>query len=114
MSFWSELDWSGWAYGLMAGSIGGGATAVYGALAVAMIDSRDFSVGSAKSFKLMGLMFAMSFIKDAALYLKQNPLPTVKVVKRVETVAHQENPATTVTTTIEQTTTAKVIEEGKK
>jgi hypothetical protein len=77
--FLTSLDWSIWLYGLFAGGVGGGATAVWGALSASMVDS-PFAVGSASSFKLMGMMFLMSFVKDAALYLKQNPMPAMKTV----------------------------------
>lgn len=110
MNFLTGMDWSGWLYGLLAGAIGGGATAVYGAMAATMVDSSDFAFGSPKSLKLMGMMFAMSFIKDAALYLKQNPMPKVVTVTTVETVERQKNPPATVTTRVEET---KITAESK-
>ena len=103
MNFLSNLDWGSWLYGLFAGGIGGGATAVYGAMAASMIDSTHFAFGSPSSFKLMGMMFAMSFLKDAALYLKQKPLPDVKTVTTTETVERTTHPPATVTTTVEET-----------
>lgn len=96
------LDWGNWLYGLFAGGIGGGATAVYGAFAASAIDAH-FAFGTANSMKLMAMMFAMSFLKDAALYLKQNPLPAIRTVTTVETVERTRNPPATVTTTVEKT-----------
>lgn len=46
------LDWGNWLYGLFAGGIGGGATAVYGAFAASAIDAH-FAFGTPNSFKLM-------------------------------------------------------------
>lgn len=92
----NTLDWGNWLYGLLTGCISGGASAVYTAILAGAIDSH-FAVGNANSFKLMGGIFAMSFIKDAALYLKQNPLPKMHMVA-VETV-ERTAPNTVVTTT---------------
>ena len=100
------LDWGNWLYGLFAGCIGGAANAVSGAVAALVVDAKDFSAGSAHSFKLMAAIFCLTFLKDAALYLTQHPLPTVKTVTTVETVEKQVHPTATVTTTVEQTTTA--------
>lgn len=101
-NLWQQLDWSNWLYGLFAGMIGGGSTAVTGALAASAIDSHDFGLGTARSFKLMAAMFAMSAAKDMFLYLKQNPLPKVVTVTTVETT-QQMTPKSTVVTTVEQT-----------
>jgi hypothetical protein len=101
MRFIEDLDWGSWLYGIFAGGIGGGATAVYGAIAASMIDSKHFGFGSAASFKLAGMMFGMSFVKDAALYLKQNPLPAVKRETTVSSA--RSTPAGTVITTVKET-----------
>lgn len=97
-----NMDWGSWLYGLFAGGIGGGAAAVYGAM-IASAVSKDLAFGSAASFKFMGLMFAMSFVKDAALYLKQKPLPDVVRETTTETVARQQYPPAVVTTTVKET-----------
>ena len=102
-----NLDWGNWIYGLFAGGIGGGASAVSGAFAASAIDSTHFGFGSTASWKLMGLMFLMNFMKDGFLYLKQNPLPTVKTVTKVETVERQQHPPAVVTTTVEETKVTK-------
>lgn len=111
MSLLSHLDWESWLYGLFAGMIGGGSTAVTGALAASAIDSRDFGFGTARSMKLMGAMFLMSAGKDMFLYLKQNPLPKVITVTTVETT-EKLTPKATVVTTIEQTKVEPVIPKG--
>ncbi len=98
-----NLDWGNWIYGLLWGSIGGGANAVSGAMAASMVDSADFSFGGTRSLKLMGAIFLFTFVKDAAFYLKQNPLPAIKTVTTVETVKRTAYPPATVTTTIEKT-----------
>ena len=105
-----RLDWGNWVYGLFAGCIGGAANALSGGVAALVVDAKDFSAGSAHSFKMMGAIFALTFLKDAALYLSQNPLPPIKTVTTVETVEHQAHPSATVTTTVQET---KMSEEPK-
>jgi hypothetical protein len=56
-------------------------------------------MGSAQSFKLMGLMFGVNFILSAFLFLKQNPLPSVKVVTQTVTEEEKTHPTRSVTTT---------------
>lgn len=103
---WQQLDWSNWLYGLFAGMIGGGATAVTGALAASAIDSNDFGFGTSRSVKLMAAMFLMSALKDTCLYLKQNPLPKIITVTTVQTT-EQISPKATQVTKVEQTTIQK-------
>lgn len=103
MRFLTDLDWGSWLYGLLWGSIGGGANSVSGALAAAIVAPQQFAVGSNASFKLMGMIFLLTFLKDAALYLAQKPLPPVKTVTITETVEQQHHPEAKVTTTVEET-----------
>jgi hypothetical protein len=105
MGFFRNLDWGNWFYGLLAGSIGGGANSVSGALGAVIVDPKHFAVGSSASFKLMGVIFLLTFLKDASLYLAQNPLPKIKTVTTTETVEHLTHPTATVTTTVEETKT---------
>lgn len=109
----NDLDWGSWLYGLFAGMIGGGATAMTGALAASAIDGTDFAIGSMRSFKLMAAMFAMSAAKDMFLYLKQNPLPKVVTVTTVETT-QQLTPKSTVVTTVERTKVEEPTLVGQK
>jgi hypothetical protein len=103
MQFFRDLDWGNWLYGLFYGSIGGGANSVSGALGAVIVDPKHFAFGSAASFKLMGVIFLLTFMKDASLYLAQKPLPPIKTVTTTETVQQTTRPASTITTTIEQT-----------
>ncbi len=99
----NHLDWGNWIYGLFAALIGGGSTAVVGAMAVSAIDSREFSLGSLNSIKVMGIMFLWSGGKDFFLYLKQNPLPAILRETTVQTVEKLQNPPAVVTTTVKTT-----------
>lgn len=83
-----SMDWGSWLYGLFAGAIGGGSAAVTGGFAAMAVDSKDFGMGTANSFKLMGMMFVFSAVKDAMLYLKQNPLPPIVTQTVTESVSH--------------------------
>ena len=84
--FWATLAWDDWIYGLMYGAIGGGSNSVYAAFGALVVDPKDFAFGSAKSFRLIGWVFAFSALMSAFLYLKQKPLPD-QVKQREESVA---------------------------
>ena len=105
MGYFQSLDWGNWLYGLLAGSISGGANSVSGALGAVIVDPKHFAIGSASSFKLMAVIFGLTFLKDASLYLAQKPLPPVKTVTTTETVVQKTHPTATVTTTVEETKT---------
>lgn len=109
MAFFQEVDWEGWIKGLLAGCISGGANAVMLALTAPAIDP-DLALGSPKALKLMGMIFVTSVLKDAMLYLRENPIPKVKTVTTVKTVEHQESPPLTVVTTVQETKVASVKE----
>ena len=107
-SFWQNLAWDDWIYGLLYGAIGGGANAVYAGFGALAVDSHDFALGSAKSFKLIGWVFAFSAIMSAFLYLKQKPLPeTKKREESVATVTQPGQPTITVATVKETTVIPK-------
>jgi hypothetical protein len=106
-----RLDWANWIYGLLFGSLGGAANAASGAIGVAIVDPKNFSIGSAHSLEVMGVVFGMTFLKDAALYLAQHPLPAIKTVITTETVEQQHHPEAQVTTTVETTETGPATTE---
>ena len=77
-----NLDWGNWLRGLFTGMIGGGSSAVVSAITVGAIDTtHTFTLGSSGSIKLMVTMFVVSAVKDAFLFLKQNPLPVDKLAQ---------------------------------
>jgi len=100
--FWENFDWGDWVSGIVAGFIGGGASAVVGGLALSFQDPKDFSIGTTKFFNVAGTIFVISGLLNAAMYLKQNPIPKVRTVVTVETVK-RESPTTVVTKTVEET-----------
>jgi hypothetical protein len=73
-----NLAWGSWFYGLIAGAIGGGSAAVTGGFSASVIDPKDFGFGGTQSLKLMALTFGFSALMSAFLYLKQNPLPSIR------------------------------------
>lgn len=103
MKFWSELDWGNWLYGIFAGGIGGGASAISSGIGVATIDPKDFAIGSTNSVEAMAVTFAISFVLSVAFYLKQNPMPKIKTVTTVQKVELQSDPPAKVTTTVQET-----------
>ncbi len=97
--FWASLAWDSWAYGLLYGMIGGASNSVYSAFGAMIVDPKDFSFGTLKSFELIGWVFAFSALMSAFLYLKQQPLPEMKKVEQtVEVTEVKGKPVATVTT----------------
>ena len=70
-----KLDWQRWLYGLAAGFVGGGASAVVGGITVSAIDSDHFNFMHMKFYALIGAMFLANGLTHAFAYLKQSPLP---------------------------------------
>lgn len=70
------LDWQSWLYGLVAGAIGGGATAIVSIAGGQVIGAADFTP------RQLLTIAGVSAIVNAALYLKQSPLP--KLIEREE------------------------------
>ncbi len=68
-----------WLYGLLAGFIGGGASAVSSMFGPMFVDPAKFNFADAHGFgnilKTMGISFVVSGAISAFLYLKQAPLP---------------------------------------
>lgn len=103
-----SLDWGNWIYGLVAGFIGGGSTAVSGGLALLVIDPNDFNFSNPKLFKAMAAMFLFSGVKDMMLYLHQQPLPKIITTTTVTETSVSPGlppgiPAVTTTKKVEQT-----------
>lgn len=70
-----NLDWGNWIYGLLAGFIGGGASAVTSGVTVSYIDPKDWAIGSAHFYQLCTTMFLIHGGLSAFFYLKQHPVP---------------------------------------
>lgn len=66
-----KLDWLGWLYGLVAGAIGGGATAVSAIPVGQIFGAADFTP------RQLGAVFLGAAVVATAMYLKQSPLPKV-------------------------------------
>ena len=99
----SKLDWSAWFYGIVAGFIGGGASAVISGFTVAVSDPKDYAVGTGKFFGLVFTIFISNGAISAFMFLKQNPLPRIRTVTTVETTTKQADPPAIVKTTVETT-----------
>jgi len=115
--FWTGLDWNGWSYGLIKGAIAGGATSVYAAFGALIVDPHDFAFGSAKSFKLIGWVFAFSALMQTFAYLSKSPLPDKIVVEKTQTsqtTTDSKGAVVTIDKTVEKTTQVLPIESGQK
>lgn len=108
-----ELNWGAWLYGLFAGAIAGGASAVVSGVTVSLLDPKDYGVGSGNFFTLVGTVFITNAAMSMFLYLKQSPLPSVKTVTTVETVKQQQYPPAIVTTTVQETKIEHAPDPGK-
>lgn len=96
------LDWGDWFYGLFAAIIGGGMSAITSGVIVNMLDPDKFQAGSPAFWKLVGSMFLANAVYSGAMFLRQKPLPTVKV-----TTVEERSPHTTTVTTVEEVAAAK-------
>lgn len=92
MKLLEDYDWGNWLRGLWAAAIGGGANAVVSAFSLNMADPNHFNAQSPAFFQLVGTLFASSALVSFFMFLKQSPLP--QVISK-----------TTVTTTVEKSTT---------
>ena len=76
----AKLDWIGWAKGLVAAFIGGGASSVSAGFGSMFTDPEHFNLGTSPHglrhlFTVMGITFLISGVVSLAAYLKQSPVP---------------------------------------
>lgn len=112
--FWSSMNWDAWLYGLLYGVIGGASNSVYSAFGALMVDPKDFAFGSAKSFHLIGWVFAFSGLMSAFLYLKQTPLPEMKKVEQTVEVTEVKGKPVATVTTVKETSVIPVTADPPK
>ncbi len=111
-SFWNELDWGSWIYGMWAAIVGGGSTAASGAIAVISVDPKDFNLETAKFWKVTCVMFTIGAATNFLSFLKQNPAPAI--ISRTTTKVTQtedEHGATATITTKQETSTPVKLKE---
>lgn len=71
-----QLDWAGWFYGLLHGTIGGAASSGLGW--IGMTTARGVGVDvPTLNWKALGILLVSGAVPSFLLYLKQSPLPTV-------------------------------------
>jgi hypothetical protein len=95
-----HLDWENWLYGVFAGFIGGGASAVTSGITLNMVDSKDFNIYTSKFYTTVAAIFLVNGMMNAFMYLRQNPLP--KVVTTTTTTEVTVAPPTTITKKVEE------------
>lgn len=107
MGLFDNLDWGSWVYGLFAGFIGGGSSAVSAAVVVGIKDPKDYALGGWNSLHLMFWVFLVSGLISAFTFLKQNPLPNkITVTTTTEKQTLPTQPPTQFTRRIEETVTS--------
>jgi hypothetical protein len=87
----STLDWGQWFYGLTAGFIGGGSSAVVSGVTINMMDPQHFNARNADFYILVGAMFVANGLMSMFMFLKQNPLPPEKKIVTTVTVERKES-----------------------
>jgi glycerol-3-phosphate acyltransferase PlsY len=87
MAGFGKLDWENWMYGVFAGFIGGGATAVTSGVTLNMVDPKDFNVYTSKFYVMVAAIFAANGLMSMFMFLKQNPLPPIVTTTTTTSVA---------------------------
>lgn len=64
-----------WAYGLVAATINGGASAVVSGLGLIAMDPNDFNLQTGRLYTMVAGMFVFNGLLGMMSYLKQQPLP---------------------------------------
>lgn len=96
------LDFTKWVKGLFAAFIGGGASAFSAGISSMVVDPHDFTIYSAKFWKLIFGTFVISGLVPFFAYLHSNPVPDTKEVTNIkQTTTVGDNPPKVVETTKE-------------
>jgi len=102
------LDFGNWFKGLIAAFIGGGASAFSAGISSMVVDPHDFTIYSAKFWKLIFGTFVISGLVPFFAYFHSNPVPTTKDVTNIKkTTTVGDEPPTTVELHKEQYTEPK-------
>jgi hypothetical protein len=98
-SFWKNLAWDQWLYGLLSAIIGGGSTAASGTFAVMGMDPEKFNFNDPwKLVKLSTIIFLVAGLGQMWAYLKQNSLPAVMTAQTASEKTEVNPSGATVTT----------------
>lgn len=97
------VDFTDWAYGLIAAIIVGGSNAIVAGVAVTAIDPDHFAAGTDKFFKLISVTFAMSGGLGMFAYLAKRPLPLIKKMETTVQSREIEGKPTVTLTTLKET-----------
>jgi hypothetical protein len=87
----TNLDFNGWARGLLSAGISGGASAVTGGLVVSGMDPSHYNFQAGKFYILVGTLFMANAVVSIAKFLQTSPIPGLK---QVETTIQKTIPAT--------------------
>ena len=102
------MNWSDWARGLVAAFVGGGSGAFSAGLSSMVVDPHDFTIYSAKFWKLVLGTFVISGLTPFFAYLHQKPIPDTKDVEHtVKTITTDNKPSVVIETTKETSTEKK-------
>ncbi len=85
-----------WAYGLLGGIIGGGATTASAWLGMSAAHAAGMNVPEL-NLKALGVIFVSGMLSSGLSYLKQSPLPPISETTTI-TVTETKTPSDTTTT----------------
>jgi|SRR5665213_1499675 len=107
MNFFGQLDFTGWAKGLVAAFIGGGSGAFSAGLSTMAVDPAHFNIYTADFWKVILGTFVISGLVPFFAYLHQKPIPDTKDVEHsVKTITIGDKPPTVIDT-LKETSTEK-------
>lgn len=98
-----NLDFEDWLLGLAAAFIQGGASAVVGGVAVAMVDPTHFNPATGNFYKVVVAVFLMNATMGMFSFLREKPVPQKKVVTTTTETTETAIKPPVVVTTVQET-----------
>ena len=108
----SRLDYESWGRGLLGDFLKAGARAAESAIAVMVIDPKDFNIYTRKVYLVLGAVFLFNGLRAVLHYISEKPLPEKVVETTVRTIESENRPPVTVTT--QKETHKETIEQKKE
>ena len=107
------LDFGQWFKGLVAAFIGGGASAFSAGLSSMVVDPHDFTIYSAKFWKLILGTFVISGLVPFFAYLHSKPVPDTKEVTNIKKTTTVGDEPPTVVDLHKETHTEPITPKGE-
>lgn len=108
--FWSGLDWDSWSYSLLKGIMSGGASGASAMLNAALIDSKDWALGSPNSFRMLWQSWLLGAAMFTFAFMSKSGLPDKKQREETREETKPLPKGGTVTTTVKDTSVVPINE----